>query len=125
MATREPFDARAFIGRTVKELDAALKQHQASNSSPPKDAAFEAAFASMINEAADSNVRRAAALKLGSMRLQKASVERVISQLANAHNCDVGGGAISVRRAALLAFTELARGESQAVVASVSRRRTF
>jgi HEAT repeat protein len=59
---------------------------------------------------AESSVRRDAANQLGSRpayELTAAQMSRVVRALANSHNCAVGGGAISVRRAALLAFTQL------------------
>ena len=110
------FDPRAFIGRPVKELDAALKQHQTSSSQSvltvpsKKNIAIDAALRELTDEDAESSVRRAAALKIGAMgaEISAEDVARVIKQLANPHNCHVGGGAMSVRRAALLAFTELA-----------------
>lgn len=121
------FDASAFIGRSVKEMDAALKAHQAAardggaSKTGVPNVAMEAALASLADEAAESTVRRNAALKIGSMRsdARAADVLRVVEQLANPHNCDVGGGQMSIRRAALLAFTELANGpETPVVVAS-------
>lgn len=74
---------------------------------------MDAALAELTDTNAESSIRRAAALKVGSLRAEAtaADVAKVVQELANDHNCDVGGGAISVRRAALLAFTELARSD--------------
>ena len=73
---------------------------------------MQVALATLTDEAASSSARRSAACNIGSMReaAQAADVARVVEHLANPHNCDVGGGQMSIRRAALLAFTELANG---------------
>jgi HEAT repeat protein len=130
------FDASAFIGCTVKEMETALKLYHAGKpyetpqpkKSAPKaegsasDTLMEVALAELADETAQSDVRRAAALKIGTMRAEatEAHVARVVTEFRNPHDCEVGGSAISVRRAALLAFTELARGPdgAPAVVAS-------
>ena len=67
----------------------------------------------LADESAESSVRRAAALAIGALRDQAtpSDVAQVLEHLSSTHDCEVGGGAISVRRAALLAFTELARGD--------------
>ena len=67
----------------------------------------------LADESAESSVRRAAALAIGALRDQAtpSDVAQVLALLSSTHDCEVGGGAISVRRAALLAFTELARGD--------------
>ena len=72
------------------------------------------ALADLTDTTAESSVRRAAALKIGNLRAEATAedVLRVVNELKNDHNCEVGGGAISVRRAALLAFTALACGSS-------------
>ena len=69
-------------------------------------------LAALADESASSSVRREAALAIGALRdtATPADVEHVLRLLGSTHDCEVGGGAISVRRAALLAFTELARG---------------
>jgi HEAT repeat protein len=86
------------------------------------------AFAELVDEAVESRVRRAAALRIGQMRkdITAAEVAQLVEQLGNPHNCEVGGGAISIRRAALLAFTELACGPDGvlAVVASCASQLT-
>ena len=67
----------------------------------------------LADESAESSVRREAALAIGALRDQAtpSDVAQVLALLSSTHDCEVGGGAISVRRAALLAFTELARGD--------------
>ena len=71
----------------------------------------------------DSNVRRAAAAALGGMgeALSPAQVQAIVKKLADPDNAIVGGGSISVRRVALLAFTALCEStptQPEAVVAS-------
>ena len=83
---------------------------------------MEAALADLVDVSADSQTRRDAAQRIGALRgeASAADVEYIVQQLANTHDCDVGGGAISVRRAALLAFTELARGGADGLLAAVT-----
>eukprot|EP00966_Prymnesium_polylepis_P066156 1535333-Prymnesium_polylepis.2 len=92
------------------------------DTSPVAAASFDAALTDLVDESAESSVRRAAAQKIGALREQAtaADVARVVEALSNPHDCDVGGGAISVRRAALLAFTELARAPDGGVLAAVA-----
>ena len=116
----------SFIGGTVGAMDATLRLHQSGKcqqSAAPVSidesrgvkmgtSTMDAALMELADEAAESQVRRNAAIKIGEMRADAKldDVARVVAHLANPHNCEVGGSAISVRRAALLAFTELARG---------------
>ena len=76
----------------------------------------------LADDSAESSVRREAALAIGALRdtATPADVEHVLQLLGSPHDCEVGGGAISVRRAALLAFTELARGPDGGVPAAVT-----
>ena len=79
-------------------------------------------LAALADESAESSVRREAALAIGALRdtATPADVAHVLQLLGSPHDCEVGGGAISVRRAALLAFTELARGTDGGVPAAVT-----
>ena len=63
----------------------------------------------------NSSVRRHAAAAVGKLRQVATSqnVERVIEGLADPDDAAVGGGAMSVRRAALLAFTGLFGGDDR------------
>ena len=85
-----PFDPRAYVGRPVKELDQALRLHLAGKASAAAPAPTQAlttttpiasALADLANEEADSNVRRNAALKIGSLRadLNPADAARLVS----------------------------------------------
>ena len=121
-------DSSSFIGGTVGAMDTTLRLHhsgmchQSAARVSIDESPMDAALMELADEAAESQVRRSAALKIGEMRADAklADVARVVAHLGNPHNCEVGGSAISVRRAALLAFTELARGPEgvPAVVAS-------
>ena len=97
------------ITRGAKQQQQTLQQQPADGSDE-----MDGALSELVDTSAESSVRRAAAMKIGAMRAlaTAADVARVVEQLGNSHNCDVGGGAMSVRRAALLAFTELARGDA-------------
>ena len=71
---------------------------------------MEALLAQLSDTKAESGTRRDAANAIGSLRAEEVTSEcasSIVRELANPHNCDVGGGAISVRRAALLAFSQL------------------
>ena len=83
---------------------------------------MEEAYCDLVDVNVDSSTRREAAQRIGALRDEATTVdvERLVQQLTNTHDCDVGGGAISVRRAALLAFTELARGEGGDLPAAVA-----
>ena len=85
-------------------------------------AAFDDALAEMTDESISSGQRRATAESIGAMGADLTAVEvaRVVDQLSNPHNCDVGGGAISIRRAALLALSALADGGADGTPKSVS-----
>ena len=82
---------------------------------------MQAHLAALADVSAESSVRREAALTIGALRheVTPEEVAQVLTLLSSPHDCEVGGSAISVRRAALLAFTELARGADGAVPAAV------
>ncbi|EOD22164.1 N-acetyltransferase 9 [Emiliania huxleyi CCMP1516] len=70
----------------------------------------DALLTRLCDTEADSSARRDAASLLAALPVASISSEQLsllARQLASPHNCDVGGGAISVRRAALLALTQL------------------
>lgn len=69
-----------------------------------------------------SSVRRAAAETIGSLRehVSTEHVESIIAGLADPDNAMVGGGAMSVRRAALLAFTGLCKPTDEKLLAGRS-----
>ena len=117
-------DMQSFVGRTVKYMDTTLRMHQTV---PPPSASMGGVssisdlLAELTDEDAESSVRRRAALKIGQRAdVDRADVARVVAELTNAHNCQVGGGAMSVRRAALLALTELAQGADGVPAAVIS-----
>lgn len=105
----------SLLLNTVKETDAAKAPAVAAQPT----SGVGALLSKLTDESAESSVRRDAALKIGAMTgVEAADVALVVAELANPHNCQVGGGALSVRRAALLAFTELAQGGGSAAVAA-------